>query len=93
VEAVLHEIVRRAQRCLALKRVLLFGSRARGDARPDSDLALAFEHASSDATWAELVNEKHDAAPTLLPLDLVDLSRADASLRARIEQQGRTLHG
>jgi predicted nucleotidyltransferase len=93
VAAVLREIVRRAQGSLDLKRVLLFGSRARGDARPDSDLDLAFEHASSDATWAEFVNELHDAAPTLLPLDLVDLSKADPALRAKIEQQGQTLHG
>jgi len=93
VEAVLREIVRRAQSSLDLKRVLLFGSRARGDARPDSDLDLAFEHTSSDAVWAEFVNEMHDEASTLLPLDLVDLKKADPTLRASIEQHGRTLHG
>jgi predicted nucleotidyltransferase len=93
LEQALQQIVRAAQRSLTLGRVILFGSRARGDARPDSDIDLAFDHRSSDAEWADFVNEMAEHAPTLVSLDLVDLARVDASLRARIERQGRMIHG
>lgn len=93
VEDALRQIVQRARRVLNLKRVVLFGSRARGDARPDSDIDLAFEHGSSAARWAEFVNEMQDAAPTLLSLDLLDLSAAEPALRARVEAEGRLLYG
>ena len=93
VDDVVREIVAAAARSLALKRAIVFGSRARADARPGSDIDLAFEHDSSDAEWAAFVNEMADAAPTLLPLDLVDLSRVDPILRSRILSEGRPVHG
>lgn len=93
VDDVVREIVAAAARSLDLKRAILFGSRARADARPDSDIDLAFEHDSSDAKWAEFVNEMADAAPTLLPLDLVDLGRVEPRLRRRILSEGRPVHG
>ena len=64
LERVIDEIVQAARRSLDLRCVILFGSRARGDARLDSDLDLAFEHRSSDAEWAEFVNRMRDEAPT-----------------------------
>ncbi len=39
-EAVLDEIVRRLVEAVDPDRIILFGSRARGDARPDSDVDL-----------------------------------------------------
>ena len=92
-EDAVREIVSAAKRALVLKRAILFGSRARADARPDSDIDIAFDHESSDAEWAAFVNEMHDAAPTLLSLDLVDLARAEPRLRAAILREGRVLHG
>ncbi len=92
-ERVVREIVEAARASLDLRRVLLFGSRARGDARSDSDLDLAFEHCSTDAEWAEFVNRMRDEAPTLLSLDLVDLGQVDPALRARITSEGRLVHG
>jgi predicted nucleotidyltransferase len=93
IDDTVQEIVQAAERSLVLKRAILFGSRARADARPNSDIDLAFEHASTDAQWAEFVNEMAEQAPTLLTLDLVDLSRVDPSLRARILREGRVVHG
>jgi predicted nucleotidyltransferase len=93
LERVVAEIVEAARRSLDLQRVILFGSRARGDARLDSDLDLAFDHSSTDAEWADFVNQMRDEAPTLLPLDLVDLAQADPALRARITSEGRLVHG
>ncbi len=93
IDDVVQQIVRAARRYLALRRAFLFGSRARSDARPDSDIDLAFEHASTDAEWASFVNDMAERAPTLLSLDLVDLARVDPQLRARIRREGRVVHG
>jgi predicted nucleotidyltransferase len=93
IDEVVQQVVRAAKRSLVVERAILFGSRARADARADSDIDLAIEHASSDAQWAEFVNEMAEQAPTLLALDLVDLARADPPLRARILREGRVVHG
>jgi len=89
----LRELLLQAERSLALRRVYLFGSRARGDARDDSDVDLAFEHESSPAEWAKFVNEARDQSRILLDLDLVDFSSAPAALRDRIEREGKLLRG
>lgn len=89
----LRELLLQAERSLALRRVYLFGSRARGDAREDSDVDLAFEHESSPAEWAKFVNEARDQSRILLDLDLVDFSSAPAALRDRIEREGKLLRG
>jgi predicted nucleotidyltransferase len=89
----LQWMIREAARVLDLRRVFLFGSRARGDARKDSDIDLAFEHGSSPAAWADFVNAMRDGAPTLLDLDLVDLAEVGPELRTRIVSEGKVLYG
>ena len=93
VSDAIRAIVREAKQSLALRGALLFGSRARGDARPASDIDLALEHDSTDAEWAAFVNRMADEAPTLLPVDLVDLRRVDAALRKRILREGVRVDG
>lgn len=93
VDRAVAEIARAAASSLRLQRVWLFGSRARGDARGDSDVDLAFEHGSPDATWAAFVTQMQDEAPVLLPLDLVDFAQASPELRQRILTEGRIVYG
>jgi uncharacterized protein len=67
----------------SVERVVLFGSRARGDhgPRPDIDLAVEAPEASTEdrARMVELVED----APTLLAIDLVRLDTAEPALRRR----------
>lgn len=93
VDEVVQAIVQAAQRRLRLREAILFGSRARRDATPNSDIDLAFEHDSTDAEWADFVNEMADEAPTLLSLDLVDLATVEPGLRQRIREEGRSVLG
>jgi predicted nucleotidyltransferase len=89
VEAAIAAIAAEARRALPGVRVLLFGSRARGDFRPESDIDLAFEHQGSSVQWADFVNAQLETAPTLLAIDLLDLSVASDDLRAKVYAEGR----
>ena len=76
----------------AVRRVILFGSRARGDARPRSDVDLAVEAPGASAgEWLRLADIIEDA-DTLLSVDLVRLEEAPEDLHRRILAEGRTLY-
>jgi predicted nucleotidyltransferase len=75
-----------------VERVLLFGSRAHGDAGARSDIDLAIE--APDATrrqWIEIALLVEDA-DMLLPIDLVRLEEAAPALRKRILTEGIILY-
>lgn len=64
--------------------VLLFGSRARGDNHPRSDVDLAIVCPNaSPAEWLVILNEV-EQAETLLPIDCIRLDEADSTLRKNI---------
>ena len=69
-------------------RVILFGSRARGDARERSDVDLAIEAPRADAHAWSLIVETIDESRTLLSFDVVRLERAAADFRAQILLEG-----
>ena len=76
----------------SVRRVILFGSRARGDAGPRSDVDLAVDAPDlPPRDWLRLADMTEDA-DSLLTIDLVRLEEAPAELRARIEAEGQTLH-
>jgi|GEM_PF-2857493 len=89
VEAAIAAIAAEARCALPGVRVLLFGSRARGDFRPDSDIDLAVEHQGTSVQWADFVNSQLETAPTLLSIDLLDLAAASGDLRAKVYAEGR----
>ncbi len=77
--------------------MLLYGSRARGDHGPRSDIDLAIEcretsHGDSDRAWFEIEAYLEDEAPTLLKIDATRLDRAPATLRREIEREGIALY-
>jgi predicted nucleotidyltransferase len=76
----------------AVRRIVLFGSRARGDAQPRSDVDLAVEAPdASPLDWQRLL-DKVEEADTLLSVDLVRVEDAADELRERIRAEGVTLH-
>ena len=87
--AVMLEQIRRVP---SVERILLFGSRARGDhdERSDIDLAVACPTADDD-DWARIWLIVDDA-PTLLAVDLVRLEHAGDALRGQIEREGLVLY-
>ena len=85
-DSVLDAVAATAQATVGLDLLILFGSRARGDARPEADWDfgyLADEAADMPGLLASLVEVlKHDR------VDLVDLGRASGLLRFRAACDG-----
>ena len=86
------EVARRAAGLAAVVRVVLFGSRARGDAAERADVDLAVEAPLAGAVeWSEVV-EALDGLPTMLPVDVVRLEALPEAMRRRIEAEGHVLY-
>ena len=87
-EQVQAEICRFAEMC-QLERVVLFGSRARGDYHRASDIDLAV-WGGSIARFAVDVDEK---TSTLLKYDVVDMGRdVSAELLESVQKEGQVLY-
>lgn len=85
-------LAERLSRFSEVERVILFGSRARGDAGYRADIDLAVQCPAADSVrWFDIL-EAADEAPTLLNLDLVRLEEAPPELIAAIRKEGRVLY-
>jgi len=69
----------------------LFGSRARGDARPDSDWDLAVKFVGSPEPWERLRLATELAEVVGAPVDVIDIDRVAIELASHALIQGRLL--
>ena len=89
----IRRVVEFAVRAVDPIRVILYGSRARGDARRNSDYDLAFVFPKDrHGPWVRFLADLDDAPVTLLPVDLLDWNEASESLREKIAKEGITLY-
>lgn len=86
-----HRIVNdleKAHLLAKVRRIILFGSRARGDADVRSDIDLAFDcPAITQADWLAIVDTLEECA-TLLKIDAVNYNEASEDLRHNINIEG-----
>jgi predicted nucleotidyltransferase len=73
-----------------VKRVILFGSRARGTASPRSDIDLAVE-GDETVDWTNMWLEVEDY-PTLLEIDLVPMHQITGVFAQRVARDGKVLY-
>ena len=75
-----------------VERVILFGSRARGDNdnRADIDMAVLCPSATEDQ-WVEIWSYMDDA-PTLYEIDVVRLDTASKDLQENVKKEGIILY-
>lgn len=71
--------------------VYVFGSQATGDARPDSDLDLGFVPGTPCDAYAVFLAAQELARVAGCDVDLIDLSRATAVMKAEVLRSGRRL--
>lgn len=99
-DALIQEITRRIVEGVNPRRIILFGSRARGDARPDSDIDLFVEMDSPESPI-----ERHTRVRLLLrglraSMDLIVMTPDEVAVRRnsrvsmvpRIEREGKILY-
>ena len=87
-ELVIIEICEIAKRC-QVDKVLLFGSRARGDFKRTSDIDLA----AAGGDFLRFALDVEEETSTLLEFDIVDLNRCmQQELRDSIEKEGRVIY-
>lgn len=86
--ASVRPLVARLRETPGVRRVILFGSRARGDHRERSDVDLALDAPDlSLSDWTRLRLDADDAQ-TLYRVDLLRLHEAPDRLRCRIDREG-----
>ncbi|HLB57355.1 MAG TPA: nucleotidyltransferase domain-containing protein [Gammaproteobacteria bacterium] len=75
-----------------IERIYLFGSRARGDHSPTSDIDLAVECPQATLSeWLKVV-EVLEEADTLLKIDCVRLDQVDAAFQKKIREEGKVIY-
>lgn len=75
------------------KKIMLFGSRARGDAKAHSDFDLAFFLSEEGKRkWSNFVLEVEEEPISLLKIDLVDFDRVDKAFKEQILKEGIALY-
>ena len=83
------EEIRNFARKYRVKKVILFGSRARGDYKRTSDIDIAV----SGGDFAEFALDVEEETSTLLEFDIVNLDREmQDELREAIEREGKLLY-
>lgn len=75
-----------------INKIILFGSRARGDHEERSDIDLAIDAEVSEYTWDQICSYIEEEAETLLPFDFIWLQHTSEALRKRINQEGIVLY-
>ena len=76
------------------EQIILFGSRARGTHRPNSDFDLAVKKASLPAaTWAKVLVDLDSEPYTLHKIDLVHYEKLDDSYIQNIKKEGVVIYG
>lgn len=87
-ESIIREIKNLAIEC-GVEKVILFGSRARGDNKERSDIDLAVEGGNT----ALFAVEAEETIRTLLMFDIVDLGGfVQDELRQSIEREGKSIY-
>ena len=98
-DALIEEITRRIVEGVHPNRIILFGSWARGDARPDSDFDIFVEMESMDAPYYRHGKVRSVLRGVRAPMDLIVMTPDEVAARRNsnvsiipiIEREGRVL--
>jgi uncharacterized protein len=89
----LHQVIELAVRLLEVKKIWVFGSRAKGTHRKNSDVDLAFEFEKNlESRWSELCVDLEENGLALVKIDCVDLTRCQLELRQEILSTGKLVY-
>lgn len=93
IERILSELIPCLVKHLQPRRIILFGSRAKGSARPGSDIDLAVAGGKVPTFREERkLREELDRLAGIYSVDLVFLQQTDDTFRAMTEETGKVLY-
>jgi predicted nucleotidyltransferase len=85
-------LIRFGVKLLDPQKVILFGSRARGDHRDNSDYDIAFKGLKNSHSWSKFLVESEELPITLLKVDLLDYEKCPTDYRMNIDTEGKLLY-
>lgn len=85
VQQIIAAILRRVK----AKRILIYGSRARGDFRATSDIDIAIDCGTREVLARNAID---DEVKTLLKLDIVEIRKVAPKLQEEIEKEGALIY-
>ena len=87
-----QRVLKVAVRDLEPTKIILFGSRARGDHRENSDYDIGFEGLNKLNRWKQFLVDAHEEPWSLQSMDLVLIDELDERFRNHICAEGRILY-
>lgn len=79
---ILNNIIEKIKTKYDPDKIILFGSRARGDAHKNADIDIAIENPKNPISNIDIS----------APLDIVDLTKANSSLKEKVRREGVTIY-
>jgi CRISPR-associated protein Cmr1 len=79
---ILNDIIQKIKTVCNPDKIILFGSRARGDAHKNADIDIAIENPKNPISNIDIS----------VPLDIVDLTKANSSLKEKVRHEGVTIY-
>jgi len=89
---VINNILSVLKKSLNPKKVILFGSRAKGKAAPGSDFDLAIDGNRPNISLLQKLNEEIEKVSGLYSIDLIFLNEVDASFKEIIVKTGKVVY-
>lgn len=88
----IQSLIRHGISLVRPRKVVLFGSRARGDHRPNSDFDIAFSNLGKPEMWTRFKAGAEEEPFTLYNTDLVIFEEMNSAYQANITSEGKTLY-
>ena len=92
MEKAIQQLIEKLSHVPTIKRIILFGSRARNDAEDRSDIDIAIDcPTATDLEWTHIYFIA-DEIDTLLKIDMIRYDTASQELREKIQLEGKVLY-
>ncbi len=95
IPPVVHALVSRISDFPGVRKVILYGSRAKGTQTPVSDIDIAVTGVKDREEWTRihrLADVEDDRVHTLLKIDLVQFEQVDPAVQRSIREEGLVLY-